>query len=307
MRENNIGLHILLFVLTFLTVTFSDTGLGILFSLDSNLISEVFQRNWLYSVPLMIILFGHEMGHYLAARYYGIKATLPYFIPFPMGPIGTMGAVIQIREKIKNKKQLFDIGVAGPVVSLVLSVPAYIIGLYYSQKIPLALIPNLQNQLFFGDSFFTYFSAQWILGSYNPAQMDFVIHPLGKAGWVGLLVTAINLLPFGQLDGGHVIYALRGESYRKWIYYLFSAFLLICLLNFGWILWGFIILYLIKVEHPYVPDSPFPLDKNRKRIGYFMLASLVFIFVINPIYLGAERLQPDAAQKVFQWFGELFS
>ena len=110
---------------------------------------------------------------------------------------------------------------------------------------------------------------------------------------MGLLVTAINLFPFGQLDGGHIVYALFGESYRKWIHYLFLGFLLLGLVNFSWVIWGFIIFYLIKVEHPYVPDAEYELGLGRQILGYFMLASLVFIFIPVPLSSGETLLIDD--------------
>jgi membrane-associated protease RseP (regulator of RpoE activity) len=211
----------------------------------------------------------------------------------PFSPIGTMGAVIQIQEPIQDKKKLFDIGVGGPVMSLILSTICWIIGVYYSKLANLADFANQKNVINFGDSIFTYFTGQWILGPYDPMTTTILIHPLAKAGWVGLLVTAINLFPFGQLDGGHIVYALFGEGYRKWIHYLFFVFLLLGFVNFSWVIWGFLIFYLIKVEHPYVPDAESELGLGRKILGYFMLASLPFIFIPIPLSVGETLLIED--------------
>ncbi|MCK6380391.1 MAG: site-2 protease family protein [Leptospiraceae bacterium] len=271
-----------------------------LFTGDGKVAFEILSKEWSYSVALILILFSHEMGHYIPARYYGIRATLPYFIPFPFGPIGTMGAVIRIKDAIPDKEKLFDIGVGGPVMSLILSIPCWVVGLYLSELVPIDNFQNKSELIFFGDSIFTYFSGQWILGPYNTQQFDVMIHPLAKAGWVGLLVTAINLLPFGQLDGGHVIYSVFGEKYRRWIYYLFLAFMLLSLWNFSWLVWTLLIYFIIKVEHPYIPDSHFPLTPFRKKLGIFMLLSLVFIFVPSPIFLGSEMEKSSILENIWK-------
>lgn len=236
------------------------------------------------------------MGHYVPSRFYNIKATLPYFIPLPFGPIGTMGAVIKIQEPITNKKILFDIGAGGPLASLFLSAIAWTWGVYLSDLVKISeIIPQNNNVLIFGDSIFTYWTAQLIKGSFNPDQFDLMIHPLAKAGWVGLLVTSINLLPFGQLDGGHVIYSMFGENYRKWIYYLFIVFLFAGLISITWVIWGLILFYLIKIEHPFVPDYVGGISRKRMIIGYFLLFSFVVTFVPSPIKVGMENqgLLPD--------------
>lgn len=247
------------------------------------------------------------MGHYVAARHYGVKATWPYFIPIPFAPIGTMGAVIRILEPIRNKKQLFDIGIWGPLMSLILSVPCYILGIYWSSLVPMESLKGNPGVISFGESFFTILVNQWILGPFDPTVQDVWIHPLAQAGWVGLLVTAINLLPFGQLDGGHVIYSVFGEKYRKWIYYLFIGFLLLCFWNFSWLLWGFLIYFIIKVEHPFVPDPVVPLDRFRKIGGLLILFSLIFIFVPSPIQLGTDINRPGLAEELWISLKSVFS
>ncbi|RHX88919.1 site-2 protease family protein [Leptospira stimsonii] len=295
-----------MFLLTFLTLTFQSEFLEIPF-LPSQYIKELFFLRLPYSLSLITILLAHEMGHYVAARHYGVKATWPYFIPIPFAPIGTMGAVIRILEPIRNKKQLFDIGIWGPLMSLILSVPCYIIGIYWSSLVPMESLKGNPGVISFGESFFTILVNQWILGPFDPTVQDVWIHPLAQAGWVGLLVTAINLLPFGQLDGGHVIYSVFGEKYRKWIYYLFIGFLLLCFWNFSWLLWGFLIYFIIKVEHPFVPDPVVPLDRFRKIGGLLILFSLVFIFVPSPIQLGTDINRPGLAEELWISLKSVFS
>ncbi|TGN06341.1 site-2 protease family protein [Leptospira bandrabouensis] len=260
----------------------------------------MFFENWPYSVSLLFILFAHEMGHYLPARFYGVKTTWPYFIPLPVGPIGTMGAVIQIKQQIPDKKVLFDIGIGGPTASLILSMIAWLVGISLSKVIEIP--PNFDRSgfLFFGDSLFTYITSQWILGPIDFSTMDIQAHPLAKAGWVGLLITAVNLLPFGQLDGGHVIYSMFGEGYRKWIHILFTAFLVFALIHFTWLLWGFIIYYVVKVEHPFIHDSVAGIGKFRFYFGVIMLVSFLVIFVPKPIILGSELEESSLLMDIFR-------
>lgn len=278
MKSNPIT-HIFLALATFITLTLKDY---IFPPYEEDFVKLVLSEIP-YSTALFIILFAHEMGHYIPARFYGISSTLPYFIPMPFGPIGTMGAVIKIQEPIPDKKKLFDIGIGGPLMSFVLSVPCWILGLYWSEIIPIGDHPSSLDIPILGDSLFTHYSTIWVHRELNPLEEDILIHPLAKAGWVGLVITAINLLPFGQLDGGHVIYSLFGEKYRNWIYYLFIAFLGLGFVSFTWVIWGLILFFGIKVEHPYVPDSVEKLGAFRVFLGGFMLLSLIFIFVPIPI------------------------
>ncbi|MCW7461078.1 site-2 protease family protein [Leptospira limi] len=298
--ESNKTTHILLFFLTFLTLTYSDIFLNPEIPQTLENYKLYFFENWPYSVSLLFILLAHEMGHYLPARYYGVRASLPYFIPLPFGPIGTMGAVIKINDQIPNKKVLFDIGVGGPALSLFLSLVAWTIGISLSKVVEIPSDFDRSGFLFFGDSAFTYFSTQWILGPIDFVTMDIQAHPLAKAGWVGLLVTAINLLPFGQLDGGHVIYSMFGESYRKWIHILFGFFLIFAFIHFTWLVWGFLIYYVLKVEHPFIKDAKYGIGKTRFLFGIFMLVCFLIIFVPKPIIIGSEYDNPTLLDDLFR-------
>ncbi|MBM9548242.1 site-2 protease family protein [Leptospira sp. 201903074] len=298
--ESKKTIHILLFILTFFTLTYSDIFLNPQVPQTLENYKLMFFENWPYSVSLLFILLAHEMGHYLPARYYGVKATLPYFIPLPVGPIGTMGAVIQIKQQIPDKKVLFDIGIGGPTASLVLSVIAWLVGISLSKVIEIPPDFDRSGFLFFGDSLFTYFTTQWILGPIDLSTMDIQAHPLAKAGWVGLLITAVNLLPFGQLDGGHVIYSMFGESYRNWIHRLFVFFIIFALIHFTWLLWGFIIYYVVKVEHPFIRDSLSGIGKFRFYFGAAMLVTFLIIFVPKPIILGSEFEDSSLLMDIFR-------
>lgn len=324
--KSKLPLHIFLFLLTFFTLTLKEHTFDALYVLldwfffavlnvdlfgqhfrvaeASGGLYAYFMREIAYSMPLLTILLAHEMGHYVPARYYGIRATLPFFIPMPFGPIGTMGAVIKIEEAIPDKKKLFDIGVGGPLMSFILSIPCWIVGIYFSKVINLSdyisQIPAGEQGLVFGDSLFTYWTIQLLHGPLDLKTQNIVIHPLAQAGWVGFFITAINLFPFGQLDGGHVIYSLFGEKYRNWIYYLFIAFICLGFISLNWVIWGFIIYFFIKVEHPFVPDYHQGLNKIRKFLGAFMLASLIFIFVPNPIATTSELETPTLLEDIIQ-------
>jgi len=198
------------------------------------LLKNIF-TGWPFALSLLSILLAHEFGHYLMSRYHKTPATLPYFIPFPFSPLGTMGAAILMRGIPKNKRVLFDIGVAGPLAGLVVAIPVLFIGLSLSTTTTLLASPNgfLEgNSLFYLTAKYLSFG-QWLpapaeshgilywlqfffTGSPIPfGGQDVLIHNVAFAGWAGLLVTALNLLPAGTLDGGHVIYALLGEKASK--------------------------------------------------------------------------------------------
>ena len=234
----------------------------------------------LYSVPIMLILLGHEMAHYFMSRRSGMRATLPFFLPLPfISPFGTLGAVIRMGGTIPSRRALFDTGVAGPLISFFLSVPAAAIGLKLSKLIPASQIKGemirLADPLLFS-------LIQYLFMRDVPSHYEVVLHPIAYAGWVGLFVTALNLLPIGQLDGGHVAYALFGRNSRKisvivvavvafiFIYYSFAWFLVLILM----ILFGF--------KHPTPLDDQTPLDMKRKLLGGFAFLILVLSFTLAP-------------------------
>jgi len=171
---------------------------------------KVISLSLIYATVLISILLAHEMGHYLTCRYYRIDATLPFFIPAPT-LIGTMGAFIKIKSPITRKHQLFDIGAAGPLAGFVLALPAIFYGISLSKIVP--AIPS-EGSIVFGDSLLMKQAVVLFLKDI-PAGYDIIVHPIAFAGWVGVLVTALNLFPIGQLDGGHILYAFLGSRSRK--------------------------------------------------------------------------------------------
>lgn len=249
--------HIILFILT-VASTFFVGGLA-------------------YSVTIILILLGHEMGHYFMSRSYGIRATLPFFLPFPLSPFGTLGAVIRMESAIASRKALFDTGVAGPLTSLFLSIPAIVIGLRLSEVIPTSHLREGTIRL--GDPLLFSIIQRLVMGEI-PDHYDILLHPIGYAGWVGLFVTALNLLPVGQLDGGHIAYALFGRKSRAIFLITIAVMAFITVFhNPGWLLL-LILFFLFGLKHPAPMDDLTPLDGKRKWIGAF--AFLAFILSFTP-------------------------
>ena len=245
----------------------------------SQIVSPAFLLTGLpFSVALMSILFAHEMGHYLTCRAYGISATLPYFIPLPAG-IGTMGAFIKIRSPIQHRRALLDVGIAGPIAGFVLAVPILIVSLLYSKFV--VSVPA--GSSFLGEPLIFKLVA-FLTGTVPPDGMELVLHPTALAAWFGFLVTALNLLPVGQLDGGHVSYALLGNLHPK----ISRAFVLILIpLGIfywpGWLVWTALLLF-IGLRHPATLDDSIPLSRRHFWLGWIGLAMFVLCFTPIPFY-----------------------
>ena len=232
----------------------------------------------MYALAIMTILFAHEMGHYVASRRYGIPSSLPYFIPLPLPPFGTLGAVIKTKGIIPHRKALFDIGIWGPLCGLSLAIPAVVIGLLLSDVVAIAQLPPESISL--GESPLFFLLQRIVVGSLSD-HSDIVLHPLAYAGWVGLFITALNLLPAGQLDGGHIIYALFGRHSKMIFRLTLGGISLICLFyNLGWLLLV-LFLMLIGFKHPRPVDDLTPLDLPRKVLGGF--AFVIFFMSFTPI------------------------
>ncbi len=288
-------LNVALFVTTSVTTTIAGA-----FYVGADFLSD--PRNVLsglpFSITLMSILLVHEMGHYLTSRYYGVKATLPYFIPGPP-LIGTFGAFIRMESQMPDRRCLFDIGAAGPVAGLILAVPAVIIGLQFSTVVPGDISGD---HVTFGSSLLFGFLSKVTLGVL-PEDANILLHPIGFAGWVGLLVTAMNLLPAGQLDGGHVTYALFGQRYI-WVSRLTVITILslgIMGLSYNWLIWGVLILFLMGTRHPPPMDPDTPLDGKRKFLGWLLLGTLAVTFPPMPFSfeqagIREERPQPKTPE-----------
>jgi membrane-associated protease RseP (regulator of RpoE activity) len=228
-----------------------------------------------FALALMGILLAHELGHYLVARKNGVNVTLPYFIPAPSF-IGTFGAFIKMRSPARDRRMLMDIGAAGPLVGVVVSIPILILGLSLSEvkKIEGQIGTNL------GDSLLLWLISRWVVGEIPPGH-DVIIHSVGFAGWIGLLVTSLNLLPIGQLDGGHVVYALVGEKQKKISKIVFAGLLALGIFGWeGWLFWA-LLLWIMGFRHPPPLEWWVPLDWKRKVLGWITLA--VFALTFTPV------------------------
>ena len=247
-----------------------------------------------YSFAIILILLGHEMGHYFVSRRYGIRATLPFFLPFPLPPFGTLGAVIRMESAVSSRKALFDTGVAGPFTSLLLSVPAIVIGLRLSEVIPTSQIK--EGALRLADPLLFSFIQRLVMGDVQEGYV-ILIHPIGYAGWVGLFVTALNLLPVGQLDGGHIAYALFGRKSRAIFLIAIAVMAFITVFyNPGWLLL-LILIILFGFRHPAPLDDQTPLDGRRKLMGGLAFLALVLSFTPTPFPQFVDEIK-----QTLHWF-----
>jgi membrane-associated protease RseP (regulator of RpoE activity) len=234
-----------------------------------------------YAASLMLILGGHELGHYFAARRHGLAVTLPYFIPLPIfSPFGTLGAFIQLRQPMRNRKMLFDVGASGPLVGLAFAVPILFIGLASARVGPIS-----PGGIYEGDSLLYAFAKFVTFGQFLPSNgIDVYIDSsqLAWAGWTGLLVSALNLMPIGQLDGGHIMYSLLGDRARYFYYPLIAIMIGLALLTQVWILWVVLLLIFGRVYATPL-DTITPLDSRRRLIGVLTLVIFLLIFVPAPL------------------------
>ena len=280
-------LNVLLFVLTCMSTLAVGTFLMADFQgIASDVLYERILGNpltllmgWPFSLTVMTILFAHEMGHYLTCRHYGIDATLPYFIPFP-SIVGTMGAFIKIRSPIYDRGSLLDVGVAGPIAGFVVATIALVGSLGYGRFVVL----DTTNAISMGEPLL-FKAAAYVTGMRPPAGMDVYLHPVTFAAWFGLFMTALNLLPAAQLDGGHITYALF-RGYHKWISWGVVIVLLPLAIFYwvGWFVWIALLLF-IKLKHPPTIDDYIPLSPRQVAFGIFGFVMLILCFTPAPFIL----------------------
>jgi membrane-associated protease RseP (regulator of RpoE activity) len=267
-------LHLILFVLTIFSTLFvgaMQTG--------ADLLKEPFKiyKGIPFSLTLMLILLSHELSHYFASKIHGVKATLPYFIPAPT-IIGTFGAFIKMKSPIVTRRALIDIGASGPIAGFIISLIASIFGLVLSNIVPVSQTGGALN---LGDSLLFSFLSQTILGT-APSGSDVLLNPVAFAGWIGLFVTSINLIPVGQLDGGHIAYAMMGEKHIHLSIALILIMILLGLLSWeGWFVWGALLL-ILGLRHPPVLYWEVPLDRKRRFVGWVALVIFVLTFIPVP-------------------------
>lgn len=312
-KKENYSIHILLFILTFITTTIAGAewirGYGRQYEFSELLIGLP------YSISILLVLGFHEFGHYFASRFHNVKATLPYFIPFPSIEgflnFGTLGAVIKTRTPIHTKKALFDIGIAGPISGFIVSVALIVYG--FSNLPGVDYILTIHPDYFepeygkhalnleFGDTLLFIILREIFTstGDFIPPMSEIYHYPYLCIGWFGLFVTAMNLVPVGQLDGGHIAYALFGEYNQLKIASLAMVILIVLglagiistfleiNLGFGWsgwLFWAFILYFFIKVKHPPIPDDS-ELSGRRRIIGYIGIAVFILSFPPSPFII----------------------
>jgi membrane-associated protease RseP (regulator of RpoE activity) len=308
-----IALPALLFVLTLLSTFW--TGARFAGVLPRSL--DELWLGWTYAVPLMAILLCHELGHYFAARLHGVPASLPYFLPLPeLSPFGTLGAVITMPERIRSRNALLDIGAAGPIAGLVVALPVLVLGLGLSSVRAHATGSYIQE----GQSLLYALLKRMVLGPIPDGQ-DVFLHPTAFAGWVGLFITMINLIPWGQLDGGHIAYALFGRLQNRAAPFVLAAVLALFVFNLFrfvapvlsgasalpldaavgnslfWLIW-FVFLSLMRRftgrGHP--PFEPGLLSPRRRVVAAACLALFVLLCMPTPLSVYPEPEAAPAAQ-----------
>jgi membrane-associated protease RseP (regulator of RpoE activity) len=289
-------IHALLFGATILTTLYVGAGMAETRPPD-DLWWPLFNlwQGWPFALSLLSILLAHELGHYFTSRHHGVPASLPYFVPLPIpdflgNVLGTLGAVIVMKGRISNRRVMLDIGAAGPLIGLIVAIPVLILGLSLSHVQPLPLNQPYSME---GNSLLYLLLKYALFGRWLPSGgVDVFIHPVAFAGWAGLLVTSLNLIPAGQLDGGHVLYSLLGERARLLTWPIILALAALGLLAWpGWFLWAGLV-FLFGQRHPGPLDSITQLDGKRKILAVIVLA--VFVLTFTPIPL--TLVFPDSGE-----------
>jgi membrane-associated protease RseP (regulator of RpoE activity) len=230
-----------------------------------------------YSFTLMLILLAHELGHYLASVFHQVDASLPYFVPSP--GLGTFGAFIRIRSPIYSRRALFDIGIAGPLAGFIFLLPALAVGLAFSK-----VIPGIAHQ---GSLHFGVPALQWLLERAifpGTASADIYLHPVARAAWVGMFATAMNLLPIGQLDGGHILYSFFPARHRTVSKAMCILMLPLAIFWNAWLFWA-VVLWWLGRRHPMICDATEPTAPRRK-LGWLALAIFILCFTYQPAVNG---------------------
>jgi membrane-associated protease RseP (regulator of RpoE activity) len=278
--------HILLFVLTVVTTTLVGAEHFRAFSIDfgaraADPVSwRVILNGLWYSASILAILGAHEFGHYYACRYYRVDASLPYFLPAPLPLTGTLGAFIRIRQTIPGKRELFDIGIAGPIAGFLVAVPVLLIGMSLSRVAPLP--PNTSGFVELGEPLLFKAIAYLFYGT-PPEGYSINMHPMAFAAWFGLLATALNLFPIGQLDGGHISYAVLGRASTLVTLITVVGLIGLTFVSSSWLVWTVLTVVMLVTfgpRHPRTIDEDVPLD--RPRLWLAVAAAVMFIMCFTP-------------------------
>ena len=280
-----VALPLFLFVATWLsTLTAGGAiGVGLTVAAESGLAAGLLagvMQGMKFALPLMTILICHEMGHFLQARRYGVYASFPFFIPMPFSPLGTLGAVIAMEPRIGDRKALFDIGITGPLAGLVPTLIFCVVGLHWSQYGE----PE-PGQMIYGDPLLFQWLTEAVLGP-RPVGHDVMVHPMAFAAWAGFLVTSLNLIPIGQLDGGHILYSLLRKRAYPVATLLLTLAAIAVLVNFAlYGPWLLMLLLLIAMgpKHPPTQNDYARLGPVRIVLGWLALAFILIGFTPQPI------------------------
>jgi membrane-associated protease RseP (regulator of RpoE activity) len=292
--------NLVLFLITLMSVLYVGMEMAIseiayenpirAFFIANNGLQELW-RGLPYAISIMLILGAHELGHYFAARRRGVSVTLPYFLPFPTGLFGTFGAFIQMRQPIRNRKWLLEIGAAGPLAGLVFAIPILLVGLATSR-----VEPPLASGIVEGNSVLYALAKILVFGRFLPdGSQDVIVNQLAWAGWTGLFVTGLNLLPLGQLDGGHVLYSLLGHRARMLYFPLMAILTFLVIVSGGALLLLLLLLFFLGRAYAVPLDDITPLSKNHRllALGTLLIFFLVFVPVpLSPASGGSSPFPP---------------
>ncbi len=291
-RKEPVGRYVLLFLLTVLTTTYAGqlhyASFVVEFSGRELDVAgwSLFARGLWYSVSILAILGCHEFGHYFACRYYDVDASAPFFLPAPLPLTGTLGAFIRIRQPLPGKRALFDIGIAGPLAGFVVAVPLLVIGMTLSTVVQIP--ESFEGSVFELGEPLAFKAVAWLVFGTLPEGSTVNMHPIAFAAWFGLLATALNLIPIGQLDGGHIAYAVLGRS-SVYLTLLMTAVLLgLVFVSTSWLVWAGLTIVMLIVfgpRHPPVWDEEAPLDSTRLWLAAFAALMLALCFTPAPIEL----------------------
>jgi membrane-associated protease RseP (regulator of RpoE activity) len=286
--------HLVLFLLTVVTTTIAGAGnyLGFLqgFSnttveLTRSNVAQILIGGLWFSVPFLGFLTAHEFGHYYAARWHGLRPSLPYFIPFPpIIPTGSLGAVIVFRGRFPDRRVLFDFAAGGPLAGFVVALGALALGLFWS---PVQRLPDVFHGEWLGEPLLFQWLSRAIVGPV-PDGWSINLHPTAFAGWFGVLFTMMNLMPIGQLDGGHITYALA-RRHGRWVTFAGLGLLAVLIVGFhaySWILWLILLLVMLRFigwDHPSADDDELPLGPARLALAALVIVIFVLCFTPVPI------------------------
>lgn len=233
-----------------------------------------------FSFTLLLILGTHEFSHYFASRRHGVSVTLPYFIPSPFPPVGTFGAFIKMKSPISTKEALIDIGISGPVGGFIVSIIAVMVGLNLSTVVSVGAYEGVK----LGSPLIFEWLSRIIVGAPKEGY-DILLHPVAFAGWIGFFVTSLNLLPIGQLDGGHIAYAILGERQRIVSIVMVPVLLALGFFGWrGWFVWA-ILVSMLGIRHPPIIDPGIPIDKRHRLLGLAALVMFAITFIPIPFSL----------------------